>query len=80
MASPFPINAPKNKEDLIRPAVDGTLHVLRAVSNANPRPKRVIVTSSFASIGYGQNCDASKPFNEDNWTVTGMSMSMSVYI
>jgi dihydroflavonol-4-reductase len=69
VASPFPLQAPKNKEELIRPAVDGTLYVLRAAAAANPRPKRVVVTSSFASIGYGQQSDPAHPFNEDNWTV-----------
>lgn len=69
VASPFPLNAPKNKEELIRPAVDGTLYVLHAAAAANPRPKRVVVTSSFAAIGYGQRSDPNHPFNEDNWTV-----------
>jgi nucleoside-diphosphate-sugar epimerase len=70
VASPFPLQSPKNKEELIRPAVDGTLFVLRAAAAANPRPKRVIVTSSFVAIGYGQRSDPEHPFNEDNWTVT----------
>lgn len=69
VASPFPLEAPRNKEELIRPAVDGTLHVLRASAAANPRPKRVVVTSSFAAIGYGQRSDPEHPFNESNWTV-----------
>jgi len=70
VASPFPLAAPKNKEELIRPAVDGTLYVLRAAAAALPKPKRVVVTSSFAAIGYGQRSDPDHPFNEENWTVT----------
>lgn len=70
VASPFPLQSPKSKDELIRPAVDGTLHVLRAVASATVKPKRVVVTSSFASIGYGQTSDPNKPFNETNWTVT----------
>lgn len=70
VASPFPLAAPRNKEELIRPAVDGTLHVLRAAAAAQPKPKRVVVTSSFAAIGYGQKSDPNHPFNEDNWTVS----------
>jgi len=51
MASPFPMKAPKNEEDLIVPARDGALRVLRASRNAGVQ--RVVMTSSFAAIGYG---------------------------
>ena len=41
VASPFPSEMPENEDDLIRPAVDGTLRVLKAASNAkNSRMKR----------------------------------------
>ena len=42
-ASPFPIASPKNEDDLIRPAVEGTLRALRAAKSA--RVHRVILTS-----------------------------------
>ena len=32
-ASPFPLEQPKNEDDLIRPAVDGTLRALRAAQD-----------------------------------------------
>ena len=51
VASPFPASAPKNEGDPIHPAREGTLRVLRAARNAEV--KRVVVTSSFAAIGYG---------------------------
>ena len=92
VASPFPTAAPKDRNELIRPAVDGTLHVLRACHAAHPRPKvhnkcgscvtgadvfccaqRIVVTSSFAAIGYGQLSSAEHPFTEENWTVVGNS-------
>jgi nucleoside-diphosphate-sugar epimerase len=70
VASPFPLKTPKDKNDLIKPAVEGTLHVLRAAAAASPPPSRVVVTSSFAAIGYGQESNPDKPYNEnDNWTV-----------
>ena len=53
VASPFPINEPRDKNELIKPAVEGTLHVLRAASRLEIPPKRVIITSSTASIAYG---------------------------
>lgn len=45
VASPFPLTDPKDPEtQLYRPAVEGTLNVLRAVAAANPRPRRVVLT------------------------------------
>lgn len=51
VASPFPAGVPANEAELIRPAREGTLRVLRAARDAGVR--RVVVTSSFAAIGYG---------------------------
>src|SRR6201999_1308773 len=51
VASPFPSAVPKNENELIAPARDGTLRVLRAARDAGV--KRVVLTSSFAAIGYG---------------------------
>jgi nucleoside-diphosphate-sugar epimerase len=66
VASPFPPGAPKHEDDLIIPAREGTLRALRAAKAAGT-VKRVVVTSSFASIGYGQ-VPADKPYDEENWT------------
>jgi nucleoside-diphosphate-sugar epimerase len=65
VASPFPANIPKNEDELIVPARDGALRVLRASRDAGV--KRVVLTSSFAAIGYGQKPQQA-PFNETNWT------------
>jgi dihydroflavonol-4-reductase len=43
VASPFPSETPEDEEDLIRPARDGTLRVLKAALNANV--KRIVLTS-----------------------------------
>jgi dihydroflavonol-4-reductase len=67
IASPFPANVPKHDDELIVPARDGALRVLRASRDAGV--KRVVLTSSFAAIGYGQP-PQSTPFNETNWTNT----------
>jgi dihydroflavonol-4-reductase len=50
---------------LIIPAREGTLRVLRASRDAGV--KRVVLTSSFAAIGYGQK-SPEMPFDETNWT------------
>src|ERR1700733_4720831 len=42
---------PEHEEDVIVPARDGALRVLRAAHDAGV--KRVVLTSSFAAIGYG---------------------------
>ncbi len=65
VASPFPPSIPKDENELIVPAREGALRVLRAVRDAGV--KRVVLTSSFAAIGYGQP-PQSAPFDETNWT------------
>jgi dihydroflavonol-4-reductase len=65
VASPFPANIPKHEDELIVPAREGALRVLRASRDAGV--KRVVLTSSFAAIGYGQK-PQNTPFNEANWT------------
>jgi nucleoside-diphosphate-sugar epimerase len=65
VASPFPPNAPKHEDELIVPARAGALRVLRASRDTGV--KRVVLTSSFAAIGYGHEPQTT-PFNETNWT------------
>jgi nucleoside-diphosphate-sugar epimerase len=65
VASPFPATIPKDENELIVPARDGALRVLRAAREAGV--KRVVLTSSFAAVGYGQK-PQSQPFDEKNWT------------
>ena len=65
MASPLPPNVPKSEDELIIPAREGTLRVLRASRDAGV--KRVVLTSSFAAIGYGHK-ERKEPFNETDWT------------
>ncbi|MCX8529263.1 MAG: aldehyde reductase [Rhodoluna sp.] len=65
-ASPFPIASPKDENDLVRPAVEGTLRALRAAHKAGV--KRVILTSSVAAI-YGNDLPAGKTeFDETMWS------------
>ena len=65
IASPFPAAAPRHEDDLIRPAREGTLRVLRAARACGVR--RVVLTSSFAAIGYGHPPQR-MPFDETSWT------------
>jgi nucleoside-diphosphate-sugar epimerase len=65
VASPLPLQVPKHEDDLIVPAREGTLRVLRAARDA--KVKRVVLTSSFAAIGYGQK-NPNQTFTEASWT------------
>ncbi|MBF6170701.1 SDR family oxidoreductase [Nocardia blacklockiae] len=51
-ASPFPSGAPEHEDELVRPAVDGTLRVLRAAA-AGGTMERVVLTSSIAAVRVG---------------------------
>jgi len=65
VASPFPLAEPEDENDLIIPARDGSLRVLKAAKNAGV--KRVVLTSSFAAIGYGTDRKG-HVFDENDWT------------
>lgn len=65
VASPIPVAVPKHEDELIVPAREGALRVLRAARGAGV--KRVVLTSSFAAIGYGHKPQAA-PFDESSWT------------
>ena len=65
VASPFPLGIPKHEDELVVPARDGALRVLRASRDAGV--KRVVLTSSFAAVGYGHPPQTA-PFDETTWT------------
>lgn len=65
VASPFPQALPTDPDELVRPARDGTLRVLAAARDAGVR--RVVVTSSFAAVGYGHAADRTR-FDATDWT------------
>lgn len=66
VASPIPREMPKHEDDLIIPARDGCLRVLRAASEAGVR--RVVQTSSIAAITNGHSHDASYVYSEKDWS------------
>ncbi len=65
-ASPFPISQPKDADDLIRPAVDGTLRALRAAKAAGIG--RVILTSSSVAIVNGVLPAGRDEYTEADWS------------
>jgi len=64
VASPLPRDAVKDENELIVPARDGTLRVLRAANDAGV--ERVVLTSSISAIIYGN--DRSRTFTEEDWS------------
>ncbi|PXY47322.1 SDR family oxidoreductase [Flavobacterium hydrophilum] len=67
IASPFPRILPKHESDLIIPARNGVLNILKSASVNNV--KRVVITSSIAAVVYGKNKkDLDLTFTEKDWT------------
>ncbi|MEM7288537.1 MAG: SDR family NAD(P)-dependent oxidoreductase [Actinomycetota bacterium] len=67
-ASPFPLETPKDPEELIRPAVDGTLRAMRAAAAAGV--ERVVLTSSCVAIYGDELAPGQTAFDESNWSPT----------
>ena len=66
VASPFPVDEPANPDDVLRPAIEGTMRVLKAaIANRVPR---FVQTSSSVAIMYGHPHSRTAPFIEDDWT------------
>lgn len=65
-ASPFPISRPRHEDELVRPAVDGTLRALRAAKDAGIN--RVILTSSAAAIIEHDDLPADRVLDERDWS------------
>ena len=66
VASPFPLFAPKDEDELIIPALQGTQRVLHAAHNA--KIKRVVIVSSNAAVSAGHNGD-NRTFDENDWSI-----------
>ncbi len=64
-ASPFLLETPKDENDFIRPAVEGTRRAIKAALATNV--ERIVLTSSIAAIQYGQ-ADYSRTLTEADWT------------
>ncbi len=66
VASPFPPVQPKDPDELIVPARDGALRVLRAAYAAGV--ERVVMTSSVAAVRGSRVSTESTPYTETDWT------------
>src|SRR5205085_3892277 len=66
VASPFPQAQPKDPDELIVPAREGTLRVLRASLDAGVQ--RVVITSSVAAVRNSTDPATKRALNEEDWT------------
>jgi dihydroflavonol-4-reductase len=64
IASPFVVKVPKDENELIKPAVEGTLRALKAAKKAGV--KRVVLTSSTVAMQGGK--EGLIKINQDSWT------------
>jgi nucleoside-diphosphate-sugar epimerase len=64
VASPIPAAQPDDPDELIVPAREGTVRVLRAARDAGAR--RVVLTSSFVAVGYTPK--PGSEYTEADWT------------
>lgn len=67
-ASPFPIEPPKDENELIRPTVEGTMAVIQAAYKY--KVKRVVVTSSVAAIMNQSPENMKKEYSQSDWCDT----------
>ncbi|KAI9820201.1 MAG: methylglyoxal reductase (NADPH-dependent) gre2 [Pycnora praestabilis] len=67
-ASPFHFNVEDTKKDLLDPAIIGTTEILKAIKKSAPTVKRVVITSSFASIVDGSKGNrVGHTYSEKDW-------------
>ena len=65
VASPFFLGEPENEDVFIKPAVEGTLRVLKACADSDVH--KVVLTSSFAAVGYGHSREK-EVYTEEDWS------------
>jgi dihydroflavonol-4-reductase len=65
-ASPFPLSQPRDADELVRPAVDGTRRALKAAKRAGV--EHVVLTASSVCIQYRDPKPGGAAFTEDDWS------------
>jgi dihydroflavonol-4-reductase len=68
VASPFPAAEPDDENELLRPAIDGTLRVLGAAADS-ASVRRVVLTSSVAAVASGHAPSPGRIFTEEDWSL-----------
>ena len=76
VASPFPPAQPRDPDELIVPARDGALRVVRAALDAGA--ERIVLTSSVAAVRNGGPPRNGSAYTEEDWT-DGDNTSLTPY-
>lgn len=76
VASPLGMRSPRQRDELIRPAVEGTRRAIEAALAADI--ERIVVTSSVAAIAYGHPLGRREPFTAADWSATS-GVGVSAY-
>jgi dihydroflavonol-4-reductase len=69
VASPLTIRPPRDRNELIRPAVEGTRRALEAALDGEV--ERVVLTSSVAAVSYGHDPVEGGVYGDADWSATG---------
>ncbi|MEL6445980.1 MAG: aldehyde reductase [Bacteroidota bacterium] len=78
VASPFFVVQPEDPDEMIVPAREGTLNVLRAATEAGVQ--RVVLTSSLVAVAYGLKAPPAGSLDESHWTDTTVADDVTPYI
>ncbi|RAH39885.1 NAD(P)-binding protein [Aspergillus brunneoviolaceus CBS 621.78] len=67
-ASPFVLDVSDNENDLLQPAIRGTLNIAHTIHTCNPSVRRLVVTSSFAAVlNLDQGFRPTYRYSEADW-------------
>ncbi|MBP1045045.1 aldehyde reductase [Enterococcus sp. BWM-S5] len=66
VASPVFFDIPKDENEVIRPAIDGIIRILKAANRS--KVKRVVMTSNFGAVGFSKKNGAQEVTTENDWT------------
>ncbi|WP_086348288.1 SDR family oxidoreductase [Candidatus Enterococcus clewellii] len=66
VASPVFFDIPKDEQEVIRPAIDGIIRILKAANHS--KVKRVVMTSNFGAVGFSKKNGPQVITTEEDWT------------
>ena len=81
VASPVPVDNPKDPEaEVIQPAIQGVLNVLKAAATPSSKVQRIVLTSSIAAVNEGRIDEwSNRKFNENDWSNISNPSATSPY-